>query len=82
MRNEELLLKYERNIKQVEKELIMKKHYIYEYTREELIEFHGDGSLCIMNDEFILNACIERLLSDSDADDKYEMVEGILYEKA
>ena len=58
----------------------MIKHYIHDLSREELLEFHGDKSLCIMNTEFILQACIEQLLSDWNAD-RYILKDGILYDK-
>lgn len=57
----------------------MKKHYIYEYNREELLDFHQDKSLCIMSTEFIRQACIEQLLHDHDADERYVLKEGVLY---
>ena len=56
----------------------MERHYINDYSREELLEFHGDGSLSIMETEFIRKACIDQLLCDHDAD-KYELIEGVLY---
>ena len=58
----------------------MKRHYINDYTREELLDFHGDKSIVIMDTEFIRQACIDQLLSDFDAD-KYILKDSILYVK-
>jgi len=60
----------------------MERHYINDYTREELLDFHGDEKvdLVIMDTEFIRQACIDQLLSDFDAD-KYILKDSILYVK-
>ena len=60
----------------------MERHYINDYTRKELLDFHGDEKvdLVIMDTEFIRQACIDQLLSDFDAD-KYILKDSILYVK-